>query len=898
MECPNIVSFTVASNNPVYAAFGGGLYNKDKTRLHFVYQKSLAAISLADTLQGVATDAFKNCENLEKVNLSWSSNSSRAYSVYYALIINFSWLDNQPDGILVIGDWLLGYKGTVPNELIIPEGVRGINYMPYCESLSIPASVEQISESEFAFSSVETLEVASENQYYCSSNGVLFNKGKTRLIFAAKGLSGLYVVPNTVVEINYNAFYACKSLTAIYILDNVETIGDEAFAYCETLETIELYSTKVASIGSDAFEGTAWFDNQADGCVVLGSWIVGFKGAYPETLQLPDGVTRMVDDVFPYDIKINDTYSYASDVKNLILPTSLTNIDWTYIYNRFYNLESICFRGSDPQYFVDDKGVLFNKAKTRLIRAPGGITGSYTIPSTVQVIENYAFEDCCNLVRVVIPNSVTSIGVRAFSYCENLNSVSLGSGVRRIGYRAFRGTPLWNSDDECDDYKEGVVTLGGWVIGANSYWDDDIEEYFPSVTIPANVKGIADGAFVAYFDGDEEDEEDWKDLDNCDGIYFSTITIPSSVQYVGKWIFADNAELKTIYIPQHLAGYANQLAFGTSARVVIGSNVGGGAVGGSGGGGGNSGSMPDTEQPCLKQENFTFETYKDFGVENEYEIFNLQGGKVSLKKVDGKLPSGVRLKYDKKTDKVVLSGSPSKAGTFEYVFRIDEKVGRETREGFETTFRFVVKDMKQVSPSDPGYNPAAGKKVKTDVPIFAKDGTLVGLLSVSISTKNVISAKIKGASSRALSFKGKWQEVVDGDLCAIMTTKSGEELELVLKKDGNLCAYLSNINGAYGSELASTEQGVAAVATDADFAQYVTDKAGRIVEVDTPNGPVQVELKITKKGKVTYKSPTDKSIKGSAQVLLNAYEDGAAQICLVKTTGKTPYAYVIRLDTF
>ncbi len=308
-------------------------------------------------------------------------------------------------------------------------------------------------------------------------------------------------------------------------------------------------------------------------------------------------------------------------------------------------------------------------------------------------------------------------------------------------------------------------------------------------------------------------------------------------------------------------------------------------------------SLPSDTAPTLSKVKYTFETYKGFGVENEYEIFNLQGGKVSLKKIGkSKLPSGVRLKYDKKTGKVVLSGSPSKAGTFEYTFRVDEKVGRETREGFETTFKFVVKDMKQVSQSDPDYNPAAGKKVKTDIPIFAKDGTLAGLLNVSISTKNAISAKIKGVSKKSLSFKGKWQKVVDGELCAIMAIKLGEELELVLKKDGNLCAYLSNITGAYGAELVSTEQGVAAVATDADFAKYVTDKGGKVVEVDTSNGPVQVELKITKKGKVTYKSPTDKSIKGSAQVLLNAYKDGAAQVCLIKTTGKTSYAYVIDLD--
>ncbi len=230
-------------------------------------------------------------------------------------------------------------------------------------------------------------------------------------------------------------------------------------------------------------------------------------------------------------------------------------------------------------------------------------------------------------------------------------------------------------------------------------------------------------------------------------------------------------------------------------------------------------------------------------------------------------------------------------GTFEYVVRIDEKVGREKREGVEITFSFDVKDL-PTSPSAADYNPAAGKKIKTDVPVFATNGVFAGLLNVSVTTKNKITAKIKGVSKKTLSFKGSWQEVFEGELVATLTTRTGEELELALKKNGNICAYLLHVTGNFGSELSSTDWGVAACPELEDYAKYLSRTT-----VTAETGET-FTVKVNKKGKVSYKGTTAAgvSIRGTAQILLNAYEDHAAQLCLVKTTGRNPYAYVIKLD--
>jgi len=48
-----------------------------------------------------------------------------------------------------------------------------------------------------------------------------------------------------------------------------------------------------------------------------------------------------------------------------------------------------------------------------------------------------AFEDCSNLIGVILPSSVTSVGERAFRNCTNLPSITIPSGVTSIGSNAF-----------------------------------------------------------------------------------------------------------------------------------------------------------------------------------------------------------------------------------------------------------------------------------------------------------------------------------------------------------------------------------------------------------------------------------------------------------------------------
>ena len=56
------------------------------------------------------------------------------------------------------------------------------------------------------------------------------------------------------------------------------------------------------------------------------------------------------------------------------------------------------------------------------------------IPEGTKKIDSYAFEDCTDLVEVIIPESVEVIGAYAFKGCTSLQNVILHESVRNIKY--------------------------------------------------------------------------------------------------------------------------------------------------------------------------------------------------------------------------------------------------------------------------------------------------------------------------------------------------------------------------------------------------------------------------------------------------------------------------------
>ncbi|MBR4867878.1 MAG: leucine-rich repeat domain-containing protein [Clostridia bacterium] len=206
-----------------------------------------------------------------------------------------------------------------------------------------------------------------------------------------------------VTTIGEGAFYDCKSLTSVTIPNSVTTIGDDAFYRCYDLTSVTIPNS-VTTIGEHAF----------------------YTCQSMTTVTIPNSVTTIGDGAF----------SGCHSLSSVTIPDSVTTIGKG-PFSICKSLTSIIVDGKNANY-CDVDGVLFNKAKTKLVQYPRGKTNStYLIPNSVTTIGYWAFSWCDSLTSVTIPNSVTTIGEYAFSGCESLTSVTIPDGVTTIRSDAF-----------------------------------------------------------------------------------------------------------------------------------------------------------------------------------------------------------------------------------------------------------------------------------------------------------------------------------------------------------------------------------------------------------------------------------------------------------------------------
>ena len=153
---------------------------------------------------------------------------------------------------------------------------------------------------------------------------------------------------------------------------------------------------------------------------------------------------------------VGTVYTVAVTVEYSGITYTLTGFSEECV-SEFRNLNSLeAFALSGETAFLSvDGGVLFDKAKTKLIRYPKGKTGtSYTVPSSVTVLGNSSFKGNNTLTAIALPTGLTTIEDGALYTCFKLKTVNIPSTLTSIG-NAFLGY------SEVEDVKipEGITKL-------------------------------------------------------------------------------------------------------------------------------------------------------------------------------------------------------------------------------------------------------------------------------------------------------------------------------------------------------------------------------------------------------------------------------------------------------
>lgn len=186
---------------------------------------------------------------------------------------------------------LISYPGAAGGNYTVPNSVSTVvsasfEFSTGVTTVTMGTNVTSIG--LFAFydcSHLTSILVNSNNAFYSTTNGVLYDKGKALLIQYPSGLPGAYVIPDTasnigdgafgdafgltsvtipngVTNIGVEAFYSCINLANVTLGAKVRTIQQEAFFYCPALKSI-VFPPSLTSLGLEAFAGC---QNLASAC--------------------------------------------------------------------------------------------------------------------------------------------------------------------------------------------------------------------------------------------------------------------------------------------------------------------------------------------------------------------------------------------------------------------------------------------------------------------------------------------------------------------------------------------------------------------------------------------------------------------------------------------------------
>ena len=221
--------------------------------------------------------------------------------------------------------------------------------------------------------------------------------------------------------------------------------------------------------------------------------------------------------IFPY-IAFSKWHDCLAPLESVVLPKDITIIE-SEAFSGLETLKTVTL----PEGLVSMGNSAFEST---------GLT-TVTFPSTLQVINHYAFGNCDNLTSIHIPASLQVIGHQAFVHCDNLATVTVDAANQHF---AVQDNVLFTKDMKellyyCCGLKtesyaipEGVVKVGNGAFHSHPI--------LRQVTFPSTLKAIDENAF--------------------NGCGLTSLELPAALQEIGVYAFINCYSLTSLHLPASL----------------------------------------------------------------------------------------------------------------------------------------------------------------------------------------------------------------------------------------------------------------------------------------------------------------------------------------------------------
>ncbi|MGN0533752.1 MAG: leucine-rich repeat protein [Eubacterium sp.] len=226
--------FTVAEGSESFCATDGTLYNKDKTRLIKFVNNGLTEFTVPDSVSRIAYEAFYSDVTLDKLVLNGTN--------------------------LVLDDYAV--RGAKIKHLEINEGVKSLGNLCSIDStvwadetITLPASLEAIGTQGFfdGVSAIKNFVVAEGNTVFSAIDGVLYEDGATLFSYPAGRTDTSFTVSDGTTTIGNCAFSFCNSLESVDFPACVKTFSSRSFKSCSNVTNINIRALDAEFLDTDCF---------------------------------------------------------------------------------------------------------------------------------------------------------------------------------------------------------------------------------------------------------------------------------------------------------------------------------------------------------------------------------------------------------------------------------------------------------------------------------------------------------------------------------------------------------------------------------------------------------------------------------------------------------------------
>ncbi|MDE6655176.1 MAG: leucine-rich repeat domain-containing protein [Muribaculaceae bacterium] len=269
-ECTALEAITVDSDSWSFSSFDGVLLDKHCFKVICCPIGKKGDFTVPGRVRDIVSEAFLDCTSLDKVVMSSVvSIGQSAFSgctglseivlpnslkeIDYAAFWGCSGLTSLtiPESLRTLTNGVF-FDCTGLTSVFLPDGLEFMGHGTFggctgLTSIRIPSTLSVLGGNPFVGCiNLTEISVDDENEYFCSVDGVMFNKDITKLSVFPAGRSGEYSIPETVTEIGEYGFSTSIYLSVLHIPGSLNKIDLWGFGGCTGLSEIYCAGEKPA----------------------------------------------------------------------------------------------------------------------------------------------------------------------------------------------------------------------------------------------------------------------------------------------------------------------------------------------------------------------------------------------------------------------------------------------------------------------------------------------------------------------------------------------------------------------------------------------------------------------------------------------------------------------------